>query len=128
MNEAERKLVTALRSGLYKQTASYLRLGDTYCCMGVACDVLGGDINWKQAAYSMRGLYFYEHENDKYFLPVTIASKLGWYCQAPIDVIDRNGDKLSLYALNDSGFTFDQIADVIEAGFVIPAAEWAIPA
>lgn len=40
---AERRaaLVSALRSGKYKQGRSFLRLADDYCCLGVACDVAG---------------------------------------------------------------------------------------
>lgn len=37
-----RKLwIQALRSGEFAQGVGYLNSGDTYCCLGVACEVLG---------------------------------------------------------------------------------------
>ena len=34
-----RKWVEALRSGDYKQAEGALSRGDSYCCLGVACDI-----------------------------------------------------------------------------------------
>ena len=39
MNQAEKLLVAALRSGKYKQCTGALRKDDGFCCLGVACDV-----------------------------------------------------------------------------------------
>ena len=36
---AIRAWVKALRSGRYKQTRRALRVGDAFCCLGVACDL-----------------------------------------------------------------------------------------
>lgn len=41
--------VDALRSGDYQQGRDQLRFGDTYCCLGVACDVAmknGVPVRW----------------------------------------------------------------------------------
>ena len=35
------KWIAALRSGEYEQGYSQLRKGDTFCCLGVACDISG---------------------------------------------------------------------------------------
>lgn len=35
------KWVTALRSGKYKQGRFTLKKGDTYCCLGVLCEISG---------------------------------------------------------------------------------------
>ena len=37
--EIKAKWVAALRSGEYKQGKRYLKSGDTYCCLGVLCDI-----------------------------------------------------------------------------------------
>ena len=39
MNENAQKWIDALRSGEYQQSTSRLRTGDTYCCLGVACEL-----------------------------------------------------------------------------------------
>lgn len=42
LTEIQEKWLTALESGNYKQGIDYLRsLDDTYCCLGVACEVMG---------------------------------------------------------------------------------------
>lgn len=35
------KWIAALRSGAYKQGKGRLRRGDSYCCLGVLCEVAG---------------------------------------------------------------------------------------
>lgn len=37
------KWVAALRSGEYKQGRTQLKWGDTYCCLGVLCEISGKD-------------------------------------------------------------------------------------
>jgi hypothetical protein len=37
--ELKNKWIEALRSGKYKQGRNYLRMGDSFCCLGVLCDV-----------------------------------------------------------------------------------------
>ncbi len=39
LNKNARKWVKALRSGEYTQGRKKLRRGDTFCCLGVACDL-----------------------------------------------------------------------------------------
>ena len=39
MNANAKKWVRALRSGKYKQGREWLRAGDTFCCLGVACEL-----------------------------------------------------------------------------------------
>jgi len=43
LNEDQEKWLTALESGEYKQCRSMLSDGAGFCCLGVACDVLGVD-------------------------------------------------------------------------------------
>lgn len=39
----KKKWVKALRGGRYKQARNVMRLGDSYCCLGVLCDIQGVD-------------------------------------------------------------------------------------
>lgn len=39
LNENAQKLVEALRSGEFSQTAGQLRKEDSFCCLGVACEL-----------------------------------------------------------------------------------------
>lgn len=38
--DLKRKWVSALRSGRYTQVSHKLRHGDSFCCIGVLCDIL----------------------------------------------------------------------------------------
>lgn len=114
MNEAERKLVGALRGGRYAQTRGGLRDPHGLCCLGVACDISGLG-KWDSHDCYRIG----ENESSVSFLPEAVREWLGWY--------GRDGateyDAVNLAALNDEGATFNQIADVIEAGLVKRAGE-----
>jgi len=39
-------LVAALRSGEFDQTGGYLKSNDSYCCLGVACEIMPG-VTWE---------------------------------------------------------------------------------
>ena len=82
--------VAALRSGKYEQGRGALRTGDTYCCLGVACDLIDpiawDGRTWRDCAFDNIGL-----------LPFI-----------------ARGSAETLADLNDSGDTFAQIADFIE--------------
>lgn len=117
LNEAEKKLVAALRSGDYKQSKQRLRDKDGFCCLGVACDI-SGISTWDEDAYL---------GNDRK-LPDAVMFELEWADNSAltdIPLFDKDRVRLgaryyyyNLATLNDDGLTFDQIADVIEAGLV----------
>lgn len=122
-NPAERRLIDALRSGRYKQTTGALeriRLGDCgepvgCCCLGVACRESRTAI--KVAYDGDEGVVTFDL--FMHFLPDTVQDELEWSTDTGLlTFIDRHKVWLSLSTLNDEGFTFDQIADVIEAGLV----------
>ena len=114
-------LITALRSGHYKQGTGALKNGDSYCCLGVLSDLYireTGQGEWMPSdAFRYPGVW------DSTGLPP--SSVCGWAN------IERHGHielgeysfrnecgtrvtDLYLTELNDMGFTFDQIADLIE--------------
>ena len=88
------KWVEALRSGEYGQTDGQLQRGRSYCCLGVLCVIADIAINATGVCPVIDGA-----ETDSY-QPI-------W---------DRLGSRhQELVQMNDSGSTFAEIADFIEA-------------
>lgn len=117
MNKNEAKLVKALRSGKYKQCEHQLHNPDdnSYCCLGVACKI-------SRLGKFEGNVFFVKTDRDKAttVLPTKVRQWLGWNSNqgtAYVDTDVRN-QNLWLSQLNDQGFTFDQIADFIEAGLI----------
>jgi hypothetical protein len=105
--ETKSQWVAALRSGQYKQGHHRLRMGDTYCCLGVFCDLFGGG-HWEQKSFPLGTTYRYKtsHNDDKlsYYIPREIC-----------EVHNLNfGEAQKLSIMNDDGYTFEQIADYIQ--------------
>lgn len=114
------ELVKALRSGEYRQGWDALRQADSYCFSGVACDVsrLGewdGSEDGYEWSYRIKGSL----SNNTLSLPLEVMNYYGWSDpDAKLTVTQRFGDSTDLVDLNDNGFSFDEIADLIEAGLV----------
>lgn len=92
-------LVAALRSGEYEQTTGYLREGNAFCCLGVACDV------------SDLGAW----DNEKYMDALAILPEevCLFYGFAGNEGRTDSGESLS--GRNDSGASFAEIADWIDS-------------
>lgn len=98
--ELKDRWIAALRSGKYKQGQRRLRwFDDTFCCLGVLCDVRDGRDSWK------------EMENLECYLNKTGNTAMIY------DV--SQGDELAV--MNDNGDSFSKIADWIEAN--VPTTE-----
>lgn len=110
-----RKWVAALRSGQYQQGREFLRSNDKFCCWGVACEISGLG-KWSVPT---------QPQSVQAFDAGNLVPMIG---NPPVKVIDWVGEEFEqsivfsrlqefdLIALNDcEEFTFDQIADVIEA-------------
>lgn len=100
------KWLEALRSGKYKQTKGRLRRVDnTYCCLGVLCDLLEKDrkIIWK------KNYEFYEAQDES---NAQTPNSIPYSIRNEIE-IDSN-QQHQLIVMNDSGESFDTIADYIE--------------
>lgn len=111
--------VNALRSGNYQQGQGALRSEDTYCCLGVACDVSGLG-KWRRNPGGGYYTHFYYDSIDT--LPDVVAN---WYGLTSTDptVITREGNgpgaQGKLTSLNDTrGYTFERIADAIERTYL----------
>jgi hypothetical protein len=116
--EIKQQWLAALRSGEYRQARQALRHGDTFCCLGVLCDLhakaTGGEwriSNWNEGMY----------DNDISGLPHTVRAWAGLDRRYPlIDETDityfndgAEGDDEDFATIVPHSFA--QIADLIEA-------------
>lgn len=121
----QRDWISKLRSGDYAQTKVYLHDKDGYCCLGVALEhVLGMEPKFiaENSTYRVRH-YHDQGGNVNSILPDDAMECLGLYSEEgmiilghlPEDVQDRIKDDSTLAYLNDAGFSFSEIAGIIEA-------------
>jgi len=107
LSEEQEKWLAALESGKYAQTKHYLHDDAGYCCLGVACEVLGYEwVEGNEKWFRIKGLNSYE------VLPDEICKRLG--------LRDASGSAIKphdeLTTLNDErGKTFKEIAAMIRA-------------
>lgn len=113
--------VAALRSGEYTQTQGALRRGDSFCCLGVLCDLYAkdGHAEWQKGfdqRYMMLGNsgLIPDAVNDWAGLPYDsmghVKVKIGRYAHSLPQFNDGSGDNEPIQAR-----TFAEIADAIEA-------------
>jgi hypothetical protein len=106
--ERKAELVAALRSGDYKQGKTYLKKGDEFCCLGVACDL-----------YAKKGYGNWIGNNVGFFLarsgslPDDVQKYYG-FTQGLGDDVTIRGTVNPLAFHNDSEVPFAEIADAIE--------------
>lgn len=126
----QKEWIRRLRSGEIKQAKRFLGLVDgSRCCLGVACEVRG--IVGKEIA---EGLQFAGSRVD---LPIGVCRDLGFFASNggsracfmnEIEAWCNSRGKThrySLSAMNDDGWTFNEIADIVEA---LPNAFFTHPA
>lgn len=135
-NEIKQQWLAALRGGTYSQARSCLHKNDEFCCLGVLCDLVAPD-KWIPAhgGTSVFGFDVGAGDIERLTLPGFVMGACGFPNGSPtIDVPkdnpmwtrlqarDAHGytsnfkeGKISLAALNDYGFSFAEIADLIEA-------------
>lgn len=126
--EIKARWVAALRSGDHKQSKHALRTENGYCCLGVLThllvDELGLDVRVgldvrAGGEQPFRGDKAYSYNGSVSLPPLAVAAQLyGEVVHSPASVIwavPGPGDSLvSLAQLNDNGFSFAEIADLIE--------------
>lgn len=105
------KWVVALRSGEYEQGKGYLRVGGTYCCLGVLCEI-GVKEGVIQRGGGERSRYYYDAENfsSSMSLTTTMREWAGLTKEEDPEVDSVN----QLIRMNDNGDSFTEIADWIE--------------
>lgn len=111
--EVKAKIVAALRSGEYTQGKYLLRrLDNCFCVMGVVCDLYLKEkgLEWEVQA----GVARYEFKTYYNVVPLEVKEWAGFDSEGG-NIVEINGSRLRLYEHNDSGRTFAEIADAIEA-------------
>lgn len=91
--------ITALRSGKYEQGQKALRVGNKFCCLGVACDLYDKN-GWLEPCDSGRIPF---HDEVSY-LPLAVQERLGLHGHNP----------WGLGTMNDEGWTFAEIAAYLQ--------------
>ena len=106
------KWVKALRSGKYTQAKQALKIDNSFCCLGVLCDIYGKEkrIEWGKEVenpYREEVLCFPFLNSDSN-LPEEVKN---W---AELESKNPNIEEVSLGQMNDGGMSFLEIADSIE--------------
>jgi len=107
--QIKQKWVDALRSGEYQQTQERLHDENGFCCLGVLCDLYGkeNNVEWEPSTHNGNVYIF---QNMVAVLPLSVVEWAGVEDSNPY----VNGGIGTLSGLNDKGFTFNEIADLIE--------------
>lgn len=125
--EIKARWIQALRSGNYAQGKYNLRRQDSYCCLGVLCDIVKDEVNynWLPVDDSLGTFYkIYKIDQADEILPESVAIYAGLNdCSPQVGVIctcedEERVEYLQIANLNDSGdYSFEQLADLIEKQF-----------
>jgi hypothetical protein len=105
--QIKQKWVSALRSGDYKQTQNRLHNEYGFCCLGVLCDLYRKE---NQLEWQHNEVDGYLYGNHRFIPPSSVVEWSGIADSNPL----VNGGIGTLSELNDKGFTFNEIAYVIE--------------
>jgi len=112
--------VKALRSDEYKQTKGSLRNADGFCCLGVLCDLVKDEVGIDWAEADPWGVTYFGDMASVLPARVYILAELRTgspKVKKPDGFKGRGSEGLdtsTLADLNDNGYTFEQIADIIE--------------
>lgn len=104
--ELKAKWLEALRSGKYDQTSGQLRQGNSFCCLGVLCDIFSPS-GWDASDGTYEWVYGEgpDESHEVGVLPSSFKVEYG----IDTDIEAR------LIEMNDDGVPFDRIANYIEA-------------
>jgi hypothetical protein len=116
----KKEWLAALRSGKYEQSTGRLRDDKGYCCLGVLCDIYikaqkNEDIKWFEG-FTDNFLVDIDGDREEVSLPDKVRSWAG----LTTDIgrfTSEDGKTNNLAHLNDNGYSFNQIADLIEKHF-----------
>lgn len=113
------KWVAALRSGEYKQGKFALNSNNSFCCLGVLCELAKkeGIVNSEHVKQNSDYMSYFDprHDQDRHsgLLPRVVSKWADIKTSAGyVYPVAR-----SLLELNDGGQTFEYIADVIENNY-----------
>lgn len=108
------RLVRALRSGKYKQGEGHLNRHDSFCCLGVLCDlaeksgIVKSDYDYNVTTY----------DNKSCTLPQSVQEWSGIHTE--LGIFDKSSTRSkfkSLAEMNDNNVPFKTIANFIERNY-----------
>jgi hypothetical protein len=107
MNENARKWIKALRSGEFKQGRYALKTQDTYCCLGVACEVYRRETGKGSWWPSQGDVYTFSlgPDSSRIEMPDGVRKWVG---------IASASNEFSIASWNDDGLPFEDIASELE--------------
>ena len=125
-SKVKQKWLDALRSGEYQQGDGCLYNGSRYCCLGVLTDLYIQEFDDKEwepldleysSEYDLKGGQMSKSEIHAdplrgQFLSQEVTDWAGLSDADPI--VNNGGINESLSEANDCGYSFDEIADLIE--------------
>ena len=121
--EIAERWVAALRSGEYEQSAGFLQTKEGYCCLGVLCDLHmrdTGDGEWLPPEFAV-GQWRLRYRDDRgvdgeHTPPLGVQEWADMEDTPKVFFRHRLGTEMrdALANLNDGGYTFAQLADLIE--------------
>lgn len=109
--EVKKEWIAALRKGDKPQGRGWLERYGLFCCLGILCGIAVERGDFHRIQDGGRIEYVKGYSSSPKNLPVDI------YGIDEFGTFNINEVVFSLAYLNDEGFTFDQIADIIEYFF-----------
>ncbi len=126
MNQQIKQLwMTALQSGKYEKGTRYLRNTlDEFCCLGILCDIFKEETG-KGEWHKNGTLYEFKIGSESVYtmLPFSVSDWAGikdtsGELKTPlVSKLSVQAEDEALWELNDTGYTFNEIANVIRAQF-----------
>ncbi len=126
-SQVKEKWIAALRSGEYSQGDGKLRSDKGFCCLGVLCDLYAQEPftqGWKfngEYEESPLPMDYWYFDGESEFLPESVMKWAGLSISNPIVKMNvEEEDEMSwsyqdeISNLNDSGYSFTELADIIE--------------
>ena len=113
-SRVKEKWVATLRSGEYNQGTRALRNNSNqFCCLGVLCDLYDKEQNFN--SWQLVPDNHYEFGEEPELPPFRVwSSWAGMAEQNPVIQFPDTDSPQSLAELNDQGYTFEEIANLIE--------------
>ena len=120
--EVKQKWIGALRSGKYEQGSEKLRSVSGYCCLGVLCDLYAQEHNteWEFRGNEETNLQpqdYWNFDEESEFLPESVMNWAKLFRNPILRIEDDDMFEVNeeVSTLNDEGYSFSTIADLIEA-------------
>ena len=119
--EIKKRWIEALNSDEYKQTKNRLKDSTGYCCLGVLTDLYVKEHNQEWKYYEESHIYYFNDvesgQREGTILPYCVVNWSGLEYVDPYFHVSNTDDVNYLTILNDEGYSFKQIAQIIEENF-----------